>query len=248
VTSWRTFKATPATVISGETTNDPVIGTLATTSQASRILGYFTPQTLGAVGDTITLTFSVSFADNVGSASGQDNFRFALYGLNGEVVEPTLNSASLGTTNTDDLRGYAIGVDSGNAAPQGSTRKKDNSSSTDFFAAGTQSALGGANTGTNVTIASGPTYLGTMTLLRTLSGVDITASFVGNGGANAFSVSDNSSPFLTFGAVGFLNGGGISTDQVILQNVDVTFIPEPATWVLALGSVVSGLALRRRKN
>ena len=249
VSTWRTFKASPATVISGETTNDPIVGTTATTAQASRIIGYFTPQSLLFPGDKIILTFNVSFADAVGTSSAQDNFRFALFDRNGEAIEPTLNTAAVGSTNTDDFRGYLVGVDSNTGAPQGSVRERVNSGSVDTFAAATAASLGGANTGTDVTLDDGPTYTGVMTLLRTPTGVDITASFVGNGGANAFAVTDTT-PVTTFGAVGFLNGGPLNTDQVLLQDVDVSRvpIPEPATWMLGIGSLVGCALVRRRRR
>src|SRR3712207_3788766 len=95
VAQWHTLKAAPATVVdSGQGTNDPVIGNLTTTSTASRIIGYFTPKTLTNVGDRITLTYSVSFNDAAGMADGADNWRFALFDLNGESPLADVNTAA----------------------------------------------------------------------------------------------------------------------------------------------------------
>ena len=69
VTDFRTFRANQATVISGETANDPIVGSVAdadangladNTGAGARIIGYFTPVTLANAGDMISLTFSVN--------------------------------------------------------------------------------------------------------------------------------------------------------------------------------------------
>src|SRR5687767_14952457 len=77
VQDWHTLKPAPATVITGETTTSPTVGDTTTTSSAARIVGYFPALSL-ALGDQITLTYTVSFNDAVGMSQAADNWRFAL--------------------------------------------------------------------------------------------------------------------------------------------------------------------------
>src|SRR5688500_4840796 len=68
VTTWRTFRgtdSTPTVIESGQGTNDPVIGNTTTTAASTRIIGYFEPITLVNEGDSISLTYTVSFNDAV---------------------------------------------------------------------------------------------------------------------------------------------------------------------------------------
>ncbi len=257
ITLWRTFKATPATVVdSGQGTSSPVFGNTTTTAAGSRLIGYFTPQTLVNVGDKISLTYTVSFNDAVGVANGGDNFRYALFDLNGETAPAAENTASNGSTDTNSFLGYWAGVKTGTGAA-GSLRERFDTTNNDMFANASASANLGTIDGTNVTFTGQVNgagtvtlYTGELTITRTATGVDLSGGFSGNGGANTFAASEASPISLTYGAVGFLNGGGISADQVRFQNVDVTYtpIPEPATWALAVGSIVGGAIARRRKR
>lgn len=263
VSIWRTFKASPATVIAGQGTNSPTIGATDASATATRIIGYFTPQTLVNVGDKLSLTFTVSFNDAVGvtnSGSG-DNFRFALFDLNGENVPAAENVASNGSADTNNFLGYWAGVMTGmGQGAAGSLRKRTVTSNNDMFANTTApgSLTSPPITGTNVAFTglvngegTETLYAGELTITRTLAGVDVSGGFSGNGGSNVFTASDATPVSLTYGAVGFLNAGGISADQVIFQNVDVTFtaIPEPSSIaLLGLACGITGLAARRHRS
>jgi hypothetical protein len=245
ITTWRTFKASTATVVnSGQGTNAPVIGSTTSTSAASRIIGYFTPETLVSVGDKISLTFQVGFNDAVGVGNGGDNFRFALFDRNGESVPGSENIASAGSSDTNGFLGYWAGVMTGSGT-NGSLRERFDTTNNDMFTNGSASAnlttppIGGtAAPMAGQVNGAGPLtlYDGQMTLTRTSSGIDIAGSFSGNGGANTFAASDSTPISLTYGAVGFLNGGGISADQMIFQDVDATYtaVPEPPAGLLLL--------------
>jgi hypothetical protein len=254
VAQWHTLKAAPATVVdSGQGTNDPVIGNLITTSSASRIVGYFTPRTLTNVGDLLTLSYTVSLNDATGMADGADNWRFALFDRNGEAPLADENTAANGTDRTDGLRGYWFGVDTIAAGAQGSMRERTGTTADqDPFANASATLLGNAG-GTAVDFTSsvngdgaGPLYQGIMTLELTAGGLSLSGSF-GNAthGMNTFSFLDDTPVTTTFGAVGFLNGGALSVDQVILRDVEVTLVPEPSSLALA---GAGGLALLRRRR
>jgi hypothetical protein len=249
VIDWRTYKASPATTLAGQGTDDPIIGDLSTTAAASFAIGYLsTPVVLGPnSGDSITFSFGVSFNDTTGMANAGDNFRFALFDLNGEGQDsPTGGSGggpnydTAGTNQTDNFRGYWFGVRNGTGTGSGGSMRERIAmlaSGQNAFAAtgansGTVSSLGAVG-GDPVTLVSdvngdgaGPDYTGVMTLTRNASGlVDLSGSFIGTNGAtgNVFTASDSTpNDSSTYGAVGFLFGGPLNVEQVLLQNVSVS--------------------------
>ena len=257
ITDYRTYKAAPATTLAGQGTDDPVVGSTAVTAATAFVIGYLTtPAVLGQdVGDTVTLSFGVSFNDAAGMVNAGDNFRFALFDLNGEAQDPSPGSpnyATAGTDNTDNFRGYILGVKNGaGTGSGGSIRERtamlvtgDNAFAATGTNAPTAPSLGPVG-GDPVTLTSdvngngaGADYLGVLTLTRNNAGlVDVSGSFIGSNAStgNLFSATDvtpNASS--TYGAVGFLIGNGLSVDQVLFQDVDVTAIPEPASAMLML--------------
>src|SRR5687768_8902468 len=89
VTDFFTLRGTTATTLSGTgNTDDPVMGTVAETADGARLIGYFTPQTLTNIGDSLTLSYSVSFTEGT-IASASDNWRYALYDGTAEAQEAT---------------------------------------------------------------------------------------------------------------------------------------------------------------
>src|SRR5262249_47864169 len=192
--------------------------------------------------------------DAAGMASAaNDNLRFALFDLNGEAKVTIDNTGTAGTTDTDGLRGYWFGVRTG--ATGGSIRKRTSSDANPF--ANSSNALLGTPSGGAVTYSGavngvgGQTYSGELTVTKTASGADLSGFFGGNGATNTFAISDNTSPFTTFGAVSFFNGSALNLDQMLLQNVDVSLIPvpEPGSFsVAALGAVTLWLTHTRRRR
>jgi hypothetical protein len=262
VTDWHTFRATTATTISGETTEDPIVGTTAATATNAVVLGYFTPaRSLTTVGDKLTLTFTVGFNDASGVvATTPDQFRFALFDSNGETLVTTVNNtgASAGTTDTDTYRGYALGVKSGATGQQGSIRKRPGTGTEPNVFVGT--SYDGTFTttagGTSVTYAGQVNgtgtlvpYVGVLTLELMAGGLQVSGSFTGNGGANSFSKLDTTPITTNFNTVGFLNGNSLSADQLLFQDVDVTFTPAPEPAAAALTGVgMMTFAARRRRR
>jgi len=250
VTDYRTYRDTTATTLANQGTDDPIIGDLSHTANSSFLIGYLpSPATLpDAVGSSVTLTFGVSFNDGSGMANAGDNFRFALFDLNGEAQDSGVNPnyATAGTANTDDYRGYWLGVRNGSGTGSGgSIRERIGtliSGQNAFAATGanlpTAPSLGPVG-GTAVTLTSdvngngaGAHYTGKLRLLRNVAGlVDVSGSFIGTNGAtgNLFSAPDNSAnASYSYGAVGFLIGNALNLDQAIFTDVTVTTIDSPA--------------------
>jgi hypothetical protein len=250
VTDFFSLRGTTATTLSGTgNTDDPVLGTAAETADGARMIGYFAPQTLTNVGDSITLTYELSFTEgNINSAS--DNFRYALYDRQGAAAEATnSNLAVVGTANTEPFRGYWYGVDTNAEATgvQGTLRERSGTvGGVDPFANATATNIS-TPTGVVTLVADTP-YVGTMTL--TLTGTDevtLSGTFSGNGGSNEWLHVDTTPITKTYSVVGFLNGGGINADQASFQNVDVTFTPIPEPSSLTLLGLAGLTALRRRR-
>ncbi len=252
VTDWRTYNSGPP--IAGQGTNDPIIGDLVGgTADPSFVIGYLsTPATLGAnVGDKITFSFGVRFNDTEGMTNSGDNFRWALFDLNGEAPDSSTggftggpNYNVNGTDNTDQFRGYWLGHRGGSGAGAGGSirqRTADLDSSTDNpftnNAANPATDIGTVG-GDSVPLTSdvngdgmGAQYTGTLTLTRAEGGlIDVSGTFVGsNIGAgevdNVFTSDASTSGPSTYGAVSFLIGNALNVEQAIFTDVDVSVIP-----------------------
>lgn len=250
VTDWRTYRGTAATTLTGQGTNDPIIGDLVgSPAQASFAIGYLgEPVVLGAnVGDKVEFTFGVRFNDVEGMGNQGDNFRFALFDLNGETPDLATggagdgpNYATAGTGNTDDFRGYIFGHrGGGGSGAQGSMRERiaTLASGQNAFAATSPNNVTAPTlasvTGDSFPIVgdvngdgAGPNYTGVMTLTRTELGVDVSGTFSDGTETNIYMASDNATPTSsTFGAVGFLIGGPLNVDQAIFSDVNVSIVP-----------------------
>jgi hypothetical protein len=245
VTDYRTYRASPATTLTGQGTDDPVVGDLSNTANSSFVIGYLPASVvLGAnTGDSVTFSFGVSFNDATGISNSGDNFRFAIFDLNGEAADPSTpspNYATAGTNNTDDFRGYWFGVKNGTGTGSGgSIRERTGtllSGQNAFAATGanlpTAPSLGAVG-GDPVTLtsdvngnAAGAHYTGVLKLTRNGSGlIDLSGSFLGSNAAtgNVFSASDTTANgSSTYGAIGFLIGNALNVDQATFTDITVT--------------------------
>ena len=105
-------------------------------------------------------------------------------------------------------------------------------------------------TGMNGT-GTAPVYTGLMELQLTATGLSISGSFNGNGGANTFAFLDTTPIALSYSAIGFLNAGPLSIDQMNFQSVDVSLqlVPEAsAVALLGMVGVISGLGVYWRRR
>ncbi len=258
VTDYRTYRSGTANgtapALSGQNTNNPIVGDLSGTAAASAgiLLGYLqTPAVLGAnVGDKITFSFTAHFNDATGLTPSGDNFRFALFDLNGEAKESATGGlgggptyATAGSANTDQFRGFWFGnFGGGGGGNAGSVRQRsaDLVGSTNPFTNNATDPATSVGTvgGDNVVLTSdvngngaGFDYTGTMTLTRATGGlIDLSGTLVGtNIGVgetdNIFMSTTSVSGSSTYGAVGFLIGGPLNVDQVLFTGIDVSVIP-----------------------
>lgn len=260
VTNWHTFRA-GATTLSGQGTASPVFGSTSATANQGFLVGYFDELSLTNVGDRITFSYQVTFTDAANMASAGDNFRFALFDINGQTRVTADNTATAGVDGqTDNWRGYWFGnKGGGGAGDAGSIRERTGAlaSGDNIFAAAapnnTTAPSLGAVSGVNITLTSatspqgGPTYTGVMIVEKTPSGVDLAGILGGNGATNLFAVHDNTSPFpANYGAVAYLDGNGLSCDQFNFQNVAVnyassnalSFISQPVSTTVNVGQQV----------
>jgi len=261
VTNWHTFKASPATVLTGQATDDPIMGSTATTSASAFLIGYLdTPLSLVNVGDKITLSFDFTMNDATGTPTGAgDQFRFGLFDINGSTKATLDNTAAAGVAGqTDNWEGYRFGVRSGSGTGStGSIRERAAAGGDINPLANAQTVLLGSPTGDQIIWnsatngAGGSLYSGQLTLELTALGVNLTGFFRGNNTMNLFSASDTTSPYTSgFEAVGFLNGNTLSADQLIFQNVDVSYIPvpEPSAMILTVAGLSALVYSRRLKR
>jgi hypothetical protein len=237
VTNWHTFKDATATTLSGQGTGSPVMGATATSS-AAFLIGYFQAMSLTNVGDRILFSYQVTFTDAVGMSTPGDNFRFALFDLNGQTPVVAENTATAGVDGqTDNWRGYWFGQKGGGGAGvNGSIRERisalvsgDNAFAATSANAPTAPSLGSVG-GNPITLqsstdpAGGTNYVGLMAVEKTPTGVALAGLLRGNGSTNLFAANDDSSPWpVNYGAVGYLNAGPLSCDQVNFQNVTVEY-------------------------
>src|SRR5688572_27620146 len=249
ITDWHTFKAATATTLSGQGTSSPVFGSPSASASTAFLIGYFEAMALTNLGDRITLTHQVSFTDAVGMTSNDDQYRFALYDMNGQPRVTDENTATAGVAGrTDAWRGYWFGVDSSqNIAAAGTIRKRTAGNLHPIANAGT--TLIGRPTGAGVVFASatspagGPSYSGEMAIERTPSGLALAGYFGGNGTTNMFAINDDAAPHpANFGAFGVLNGGSSSCDQFNFQNVSIAYSFSNALQITSHPSDVEVLA------
>jgi hypothetical protein len=259
VTDWHTFRATTATTLSGQGTASPVFGSTAQTASQGFLIGYFDALSLTNEGDRITLNFAVSFTDAAGMVDAGDNFRLALFDLNGQLPVTTENSSTAGVDGqTDDWRGYWYGVRNGSGTGSGGSIRRrnalvtgDNPFAATGMNAGTAPSLGTVG-GTPVILQSsaapegGPVYFAEMVLERSPSGVTLGGFFRNASGTNIFLANDDTAPLPTsYGAVGYLNGNGLNLDQMNFQNVMVYYSVSNALQITSQPTNVSVIAGQR---
>ena len=237
------------TILPGNTPTGNALSLTTTSTSTSifrRLAGGFTSQSLTNVGDSITL--SLDFRMTSLGTSGNTNraFKVGLFNNNGTPLladgTSSLEPTSTTLTALSDDKGYFVGIGSGTTGTTALARE-DGTGPT--FMAGTDLAYLTPTAGLSpqiqdllahsmvftVTLDSASTVRIDFTLDGGL--VDLTAG----GGTIPYT------PFTIFNEVGFSNGA--YQTGFVIDNINVSTIPEPATLAL-LG--LGGMAfLRRRK-
>ncbi|MEX0775713.1 MAG: PEP-CTERM sorting domain-containing protein [Phycisphaeraceae bacterium] len=217
------------------------------TKSFSAIWGHFadagTPLTL-AVGDSLSLTFDVSFSNGT-LVNSTNSFRWALLDSNNSrVTSDFAGNNATGIANGSTFgawRGYGAGT-----AVFGSNTTGNNLVSRQRTGTGTglyTSADWGDFSAVNEPLfALNTTYAGYLTLMRTATGVEVQA---GINGASTLLVTDTVAPFVEFDTISFFVTDASNTD-LTLDNIQLTYVPvpEPAS-VLSLLVLAGGLLGRR---
>lgn len=219
--------------------------TSSTATDASNIVtGYFTSQNLGLLANDsyISLTFSIT----VGSVADQNNnFRFGLFNSNG--LQLTADAAGNNPPNARNALGYIYRIATDPSSTSGNISRYYSTSGGGSATAltsnnGVQTQLG-VDVGTG-TILSSTTRNLEFRITKTnatdvLLGAYIDGNLLGSGravtGAN-----------MVFDQMAFSMGNTNSTGYSI-DNLQVSVVPEPATWALLAGSLTAVMVFRRRR-
>ena len=196
--------------------------------------------TLVNVGDSVTLSGSVTFS-NLATPQA-DQFRFGIYDVNGQ-------SGATGWL------GYFASNSGTSTGPTYSRLWERNNPNTGSFGSGTgATTIANVNaTPSNTSFVSG-TYSFSLAATKTATGLALTWTLINSNPATS-SVSgtftDTTPQSFTFNRVGIFTGGSLNASQVSFSNVDFTYasaIPEPASWTALAGLAGAGFAAMRRKR
>jgi hypothetical protein len=203
-----------------------------------------------AIGETMTLSFDVSFANgNFVVSTGA--FRFALLNSGGSRVTTDFagqnaTGISSGTTflNWRGYEGQTI-VNPANQAGNNFLTRERMGTDNGMFSTGTSPNFNWVGlSGSNVDepqFTAGTTYSGFLSISRTGAGAVVQA---GINGAITNSVLDATGPVLIFDTAAFFVLNDFSHD-VTVDNVNVSVVPEPSSCCL-LGAAALGLVRRRK--
>jgi hypothetical protein len=221
------------TPVSGMNTASPTLGDgTSNSADAMSIYASMPTVTLTNVGDSVTLSASVTLS---GIAGGANQFRWGLYDVNGSV-------------NDTGWLGY---FGSSGHSTSGAALNERASGNTGWY------MTTGAGNAASIQTAAAPnvafndaTYNILLTLERTASGIQIDSSIIRSSDSLQFglhSIEDTTPLTYSFNRVGFLIGGTLDADQAQFSSIDVTFVPEPSASALGLVGASTLLLLRRKR-
>jgi hypothetical protein len=190
-------------------------------------LAYFTdagaPVELGE-NDSLTLTFSFSLDTPAAVYTG---FRIGLFdSQNNRIAADNMGSSAAAFSN---YTGYAAFLHIQQGSAMQFHKRTGGLSSKLIHASDPFTALTGS-LGTGTTFVSGQEYTGTLTLLRTASGMKMSCSVAGEDGYSA-EYTDISAPSATFDTLVFY-GAGSAVDGYTLTNVEITHTDFSGTLLL----------------
>jgi hypothetical protein len=233
--------ANTANPIVGDLVDDP--GGSSNAAEGEMIDSPFPAITLANAGDKIIFTGSVTLQGTVNSpaTSGtpRTQFRFGIFGDDGDG---------------DDLEwvGYYMSNKHGNSGtPAGVLARKPVGNTSAYLSATGQNVLTSEQgDGTAASLFNDDTYDMSIVIERNALGeLMISSTLTGaNGFSQTLAAIDTTASTLgtyTFDHIGFLLGGNLDADRAAFSNLRVR-IPEPASWILGIASLVVGALARRR--
>jgi hypothetical protein len=253
-TNWWTSTASNAIEVS--------VGSLGLVSGSSGrgIHGTFTPQTLTNVGDSLKATFAFTTPATVTSTASTAAFKVGFFNTNGNSGLASDLSASSGTPNPiyDPLPGYMMDYDVETSGANITFREKSPVPGSSGQLLGTTTAFVQLTAGGNAYVfAPNTSYMGTYSITKTASGIDLTGSLRDSSGVlSIFTSSDSSPSTSTFDMLGFhvnanifgtANTVNTANNGIDFSNItiEVTSVPEPtALFLAAIGTAL--IRLKRR--
>jgi hypothetical protein len=215
-------------------------GALVTNSSgAIALTTSFTSHTL-AVGETITLSFTVT-TDFKGSAAG-DAFRFGLFRSGGNIPSADTTGVNGSATEFTSWRGYSHWSPYGSVTGESAGINERTTNSTTLFA-GSANTLGNSAAYTANAFSNGTAYDGSISITNLGGSYAISSSL----GGTSVSWTDTTPLLTSFNAVSFYVGNTPmgSNGSFTLDNVKVEVIPEPSSLLIAALMPIAFLRRRR---
>lgn len=221
---------------SGPTT---LIETIGSPGSFTYIVGYFGSASLVAIGDSITLSYTIT-PSSAGAFNAADSaFRVGLFNSNGTQLTGNSNTGGSAALNNDT--GYGGRYRPNGIPGSGNTVVQRSTGNDVLWASGNLTTV----TGSPTLVSPGTaTFNGSLTLTLVTTGVQITS--VVNGGA-AQMVIDTSGLITSFDSFSVFAQPGSSSPTLTFSELTVSTVPEPSA-VLLLGMAGLGLILGRKRS
>jgi hypothetical protein len=226
--------------------NQPLVYTLADNSGPfTYFVGYYSAATLTNIGDSITLTYSLTPSSNIAfdGTTADRTFRVGFFNSNGEQMMG--NTTGSGAAALNDDTGYIAAYRPRSGTIANTNTLQERTSTNDLlWASSTLTTVSGAPT----LVSPGTGDIdGTFTLKLVSTGVEITS--VINGGA-AQSVIDTSGTITSFDSFSIFAASGAVNPTLTFDTLTIStaVVPEPSAALLLLGGLATLAFLRKRRQ
>jgi hypothetical protein len=235
---------TPNTAINGNSLRIMNLGS------AYSLSTYFPAVTLGN-GESISASFKFKVTKIATPGAGTGALRIGLFNSGADKL--TANSGSFSQSVFTDDAGYIAGYSTGTSLTPVGINQRRNGGGTGNIFQGSLATLTGPTIDNGGQMQGNTTYEVTLTLARSADGLSQTLTSTFGDGAGAYDdasmvASDPNSPHATFDHLSILVGGvfgGAAGPANFIDDVNVTYVPEPAA--AALFAPVALLGVRRRR-
>jgi len=231
---WFSFTSSggTATVASQQLVLTPGTGSISA-------ITYFTPTTL-AVGETMTLTFEMSFS---AFNNDSDQFRYGLFNSNGTQISSDLTTTVSDAAFNNDT-GFAAFTDTRNNGVNGSVSLRERDIANNTFwstsaftsrATSTSDLDGQINVARTFRLELDYTAVNSMTISSSIVGVA--------GSERSYTTA---TPFTTVDSLSIFQGNNQAT--LTFDNFEVSVIPEPSTAAFGMAAMALVAAFLRRRR